>query len=535
MLVPVRDIAQNGLQLDIPDFDLPANALSDGDNVYVKDGTIRSIEGESYYFSIANAVSVHNWALGDGDKTIVITKEAVNNKFYVYESPTRNTEVTPAAGVLAADWHVTQHGEFAIFSADGMAPLYLGPTDSELKPLPGWDAITDSGQAGGNKIDAKAGLIISYQNHLVAFRVQLGQNAASQNVLWSAPLAIDTIATDWNYGAADSTSGLDIAPAELGEVITAKQIGRSVLIYHTHGLSKMAYMGAPQIYKISPIDNDRGILNSNALASMKNVHFCVDTDKIYAHDGQRALYIADGKIQRWFSERVGDPELVQVVTIIERDEVLFLFAEVGSSSLTHALIYNQRANAWTKRRLPSKWDKQGAELAATVIGAARIKILPNNAVTYANIGTTHEEETRSYSDLARTTVEDSIVFLTSTGDIFRANYGGAYRSDSNLTPYIIQSAIDLESLYQSSKPIKSIKALYPQIKGIGELIITVGGHNSTQEGVSWGRQQTFVIGRDKKVDLRGSWRYLSVKIEQPQSGYFWISGWDIDVILKGGR
>lgn len=535
MLLPVRNIAGNGLQLDTLDFDLPANVLADGDNIYIKDGMIRSVDGENHYSTVANAVSVHNWALGGGDKAIVITKEATNNKFYVYETPTRKTDVTPASAVLSADWNVTQHGEFAIFSADGRIPMYLSPASSQLQPLPNWENITDTGNVGGNKISAFAGLVISYQNHLVAFRVQLGTNTGTQNILWSAPLAQDTITTDWNYGAADSTSGLDIAPAELGEVITAKQIGRSVLIYHSHGLSKMAYVGNPQIYKINPIDNDRGLVNKNAVASMKNIHFCVGAEKVYAHDGQRALYIADGRVQRWFSERVGDPELVKVVSVTDRDEVLFLFAEVGSSVLTHALIYNQRANAWTKRHLPTKWTKNGADLSAIVTNIARISLLPTTSVTYANIGTTHEQETRSYSDLGRTTAKDVIIFLTSTGDIFRANYGISIRGNDESTPYLLQSSLDLESLYKSSKPIKSVRALYPQVKGSGELIITVGGHHNTQDGVLWGRPQRFVIGQDKKVDLRGSWRYLAIKIEQPTSGYFWISGWDVDVTLKGGR
>lgn len=534
MLLPVREIAKNGLQLDYLDFDLPLNVLSDGDNIYIKDGMIRSVEGESFYFNVPNAQSIHNWARGDGDKTIVIIKSPTANTVRVYDSASSHTDIT-STGMGLAEWVVTQHGEFVIFSADGQAPLYLGPADTELKPLPGWGDITDNGLASGNKIDAKAGIIISYQNHLVAFRVQLGQNAGTQNILWSDPLPKDTISTSWHYGATDSTSGLDIAPAELGEVITAKQIGRSVIVYHSHGLSKLVYVGNPQIYKITPIDTDRGLLNSKALASMKNIHFCVDTDKIYAHDGQRPLYIADGRIQRWFNDRVGDPDLVTVTTVVERDEVMIMFAEVGATVPTHALIYNQVANVWTKRRLPAVWDVNGTPTNASVIGMNRIKILPNSAVTYANIGTTHQQETRTYTDLARTTVVDAVVFLTSSGDVFRANYGSANRSDQNQVPWLVQSAIDLEEIYSSSKPIKSIRSLYPQIRGMGELTITVGGHNNTQSGVTWGRPQTFVIGRDSKVDLRGSWRYLTIKIEQKTDGYFWLSGWDVDVILKGGR
>ncbi|WP_417814603.1 hypothetical protein [Thalassospira alkalitolerans] len=530
MIIPIRGLAQTGLQLDVLDFEVSPNGFSDGVNVRIKNGAITRIPGRRALFKAEGVKRVYTLNQSTGRGLVAILDDGKTKTIKRYtsiENPPQ--DVTPDGGITTTDWNLAQHGEFLLASSDGTAPMYLAPGADKFEPLPGWDAITDNGQDTGKKLTAFAGHVISYKNHLVALRTQLGANAQSGNILWSDPLSSDEIATSWNYGAVDSTSGLDYAPATFGDVVTVEPIGNAVMIYQRYGISRLSYVGSPRIYDISPVSTDRGLLNKYAVAQMRGWHYCVDDTKIYAWNGQQPLFIADNQVQEWFNENRGDPDKVQVVALPENNEVWIMFADQASSVANQALIYNVLLKAWTKRNLPAT---------AEVLQIIDAPQLPRKALTIDDLDRTNVQESRTYSELASTTTSrNETLMIDDTGQIYQA-MNGYQHSDADYSDAaeLLQQAIDLEQVTGNAVRFKSLRALYPQIVGTGSVEITVGGHNSTNENhINWGRPQVFEIGKDKKVDLRGNYRYLSIRLRQQGSGDFKLSGWDLDVVAGGKR
>ena len=79
-----------------------------------------------------------------------------------------------------------------------------------------------------------------------------------------------------------------------------------------------------------------------------------------------------------------------------------------------------------------------------------------------------------------------------------------------MPPYLESTKIDLDQvLGQSTRNIKQLKGIMPQIEGTGTVRVQVGISDAPQDGIRWQVDKTFNVESDHKIDLRTSGRYFA--------------------------
>jgi hypothetical protein len=82
----------------------------------------------------------------------------------------------------------------------------------------------------------------------------------------------------------------------------------------------------------------------------------------------------------------------------------------------------------------------------------------------------------------------------------------------------------------------TITRVYPLIEGTAEVEIRFGSQQFAGGPVRWaGDWMTFQPGTDRKLDIRTTGELHSYEVRAVNSGFFNLTGFDIEYSLAGGR
>ena len=125
----------------------------------------------------------------------------------------------------------------------------------------------------------------------------------------------------------------------------------------------------------------------------------------------------------------------------------------------------------------------------------------------------------------------------SVGDKIRMMNDTNGLSGSPMPAFLEATKIDLDQvLGQSTRNIKQLKGIMPQIEGTGTVRVQVGISDAPQDGIRWQVDKTFNVESDHKIDFRTSGRYFALRIESNSASDYWrLTGLDIDVQEVAGR
>ena len=103
------------------------------------------------------------------------------------------------------------------------------------------------------------------------------------------------------------------------------------------------------------------------------------------------------------------------------------------------------------------------------------------------------------------------------------------------TSFWEQKALDVESAMESVLPIFNLTRFYPQLVGSGDLSVTVGGTDAPGGPLSTIAAANFTIGVDYKIDVRTSHRYLYIRGEMTETGFWQLTGLDAEITERSAR
>jgi hypothetical protein len=110
-------------------------------------------------------------------------------------------------------------------------------------------------------------------------------------------------------------------------------------------------------------------------------------------------------------------------------------------------------------------------------------------------------------------------------------------SGAAMSAYLEATKIDLDQvLGKSTRNIKQLNGIMPQMEGTGTVRVQVGISDAPQDGIRWQVDKTFNVESDHKIDFRTSGRYFALRIESSSASDYWrLTGLDIDVQEVAGR
>jgi hypothetical protein len=216
-------------------------------------------------------------------------------------------------------------------------------------------------------------------------------------------------------------------------------------------------------------------------------------------------------------------------TIPDATEVYICYADqdaADSQSANRALVYNWSQDAFTFIDLPD-------------VRALTVADRMDTSGSYDASSLTWDVSSDYWSNISLSTQADNIrVFCASYSDnkirILKDTNG---LSGSAMDAFLEATKIDLDQvLGKSTRNIKQLNGIMPQIEGSGTVRIEVGVSDAPQDGIRWLVDKTFNIETDHKVDFRTSGRYFALRISSDSASDHWrLTGLDIDVQEVAGR
>jgi len=501
----IRGLGAKGLILDQDPYDVPMNAVSDGNNIRIVDGKISRMTGAQ---TIHNAAYYHMapWFQASTASYILID----GTSWERYTSSTVSSDVTPTGTINNGKWNSTSVGESLIVNNGVDAPWSINSSISTFSTLSNWPA------------NLRCSKIVPYSGFLIAIGIVDNGSEEPYVIRWSDTVTGSTLSPSWDYTLTTNLAGRNELAGGDGPILDVKQLGDQLIIYMRDAVYAMQFVGGQFVFNFRKIFDDDGIINQGAVTEFGGRHLVVGKDEIYVHDGSSKQSVSDGRVSRSFYDSLRNPESVRVERIVDRDEVWILYSADDDAEADRALIYNYQYNAWTRMDLPGR-------VAQVTVGPK----YDSDLQVWSTTSGRWAEQSELWSTI-NPVQTDTTPYYVATDKVYQADVGFSI-DGTPVESYIEQAKLDLDELFGETQSLKKIKRILPQISGTGVITMKVGTSDSPLGNIFYRRSAEYELETDHKVDLRAQGRYLAIRMEMTGSGQYELTGWDIDLDRGHGR
>lgn len=548
--IPIRNVPNqpSGLALDVASQDLPPHIYTTIENArFVKD-RLESIGAITEYSAVTEEPVFLGEIFRNGNPALIrITRSRITINVgsgwedYTPLDPTASPITEPVGlGVYQSlpgvglglsqqqvslissseDWRVQQYGDW-IFATNGLDdPFVLGPSDLTFGTFANWDS------------DYKCKFIFGFKNFLVAIGVSFQGKPIAGMVKWSDVVNTDDFdQVSWAIDDPTVLGGENILPTANGEIIDAAVLKDGAILYTDRSAYRMTYTNqraasVPLVFNFRLMFQDDGILAPRCIVESEGRHFVVGRHDIYVHDGHHKQSISDGYITNNFFKDLGDSSFAFAYHYPELQEIMIAYSTKNRKYASDIFIFNYQYSAWTKVKFRQSESANGflSHLARGFNTRTAIE-------SYDSIQDVYDNNTEISYDSLFSSPRNLDLFGLSPGNrmiyLFEAN---SQDTDIPVDMLIERVDLDLDEYFKTSRVIKYINRVIPQIRGNGKVTFQLGGRNALDAPIEWASPVDFEIGEDYKVDTRISYRYPAIRITQKSGeGRAEISGYDLVV------
>ena len=528
-LVAMENVGEVGIWKDIPPWQLPQNAWSDGNNVRAWHGSIEKIPGYAEVMATCPVAPYYITYLEAGSSKYFIVGGLA--KIYVHDgsSWTNITRQTSGSDVdysatAAEGWSSTILGGVLIMVNPNDDPQFwaltsgLPSTSTKMADLTNWPASTE------------CRVMKSFKSFLISLNVTKSSVNYPVLVKWSTEAATQTVPSSWDESVSTNDAGEYPLNDSASEVIRdGLQLGDTFQIYLSGSVYQMSYVGTPFIFsfrKVAPI----GVMAKNCVAEFPGGHFILGVDDLYINDGQRVTPILPTELKDWMFNVI-DGEYADrsfVVTDYGRNEILscFVSADSANNQIDKAVVFNYTTKTFTIRDLP--------ELSHITPGVVDD---PTSFSTWAAATGSWDSADGRWA-MSFDKFEDVLVFASPVATKIYRDGSGNKEDTANMTAFIERTGMSLTAEGSPDQStVKHIKAIWPkmEILNADTVNVYVGTQMSTEEAVSWEGPFTFNPDTMSKVSCRATGKLYGVKIESTADTHWKLSGLTFEVENAGRR
>jgi hypothetical protein len=178
----------------------------------------------------------------------------------------------------------------------------------------------------------------------VAFRIRQHLFLANGRTLYCS--GFNNI-EDWSLDTATNSFQTEI-PHDAGLAV-AGWSGEQGALFQERGILRIVYTGSAIPFSIDEIEGGRGLCGPNAWKPWGKVAFCVAEDGIYTFDGLGSQPIGQGRVDKWFTDRLnyGYRHRVSLSIDAARKSIKVDFPMEGSTTPNAQIIYSWADDKWT--------------------------------------------------------------------------------------------------------------------------------------------------------------------------------------------
>lgn len=527
-LVPIENVGVLGIVKDLPSYELPPEAWSDGDNVVFVDGKVQKATGHKDVFG-ATTVAPY-FVLGVPSATLFFWIYGGLTKVYVTDAAshfnltrqTASVDVDYSANVTDK-WNGAVVGGIPIINNGVDVPQMWLPvqTSQRLLNLTAWPA------------GLTAKVIRSFKNHVFALNVTESGTNFSRVYRWSHPAQPGAVPSSWDITDNTLDAGRSPIPDARGSLLDLLPLPRgNAILYAEDSAFSIQFIGRPEIFRTDPLPIGLALLATGTVTRYPSGHFVATPDDIVVTDGLSARSVVSRRIRRSIFNLLDANNKARsfCVTNIKANECWFVFTATGDVQPTMAFVWN-----WVEDT--SQLRSLGSEIAHADTG-----IVDDSVVS-----TVWNNQTGRIWDL-QSDVWDARQFDPNyTSLLLARNAANAVSlADSTETQatvamlsFVERRGLTLVGRDRAGNPksdpstVKYVSRIIPKMVGTGPVSVSVGGQMTREGPNTISGPHVFDPNVDQDIPINAKGRYISVRFESSTDITWNLSGYQLDVHVLG--
>jgi hypothetical protein len=521
--VPVNNVGQFGVILDVKPHELPINAWTAARNIRFDVNYAEKFKGYTNLYGGASTPPY--WLLNARD---------ANNNFWLYAGLTKvyatdgtsHTDISRAAGgaygaTADVNWNGCVFNGVPVLNNGVDVPQYWALPMSmanKLQALPNWNA------------NWRANSLRGYKNYLVAVDVTKTGVRYPQMVKWSHPADPGTYPTSWDETDPTKDAGEFPLSETGGACIDSFTLRDTNIIYKDDSFYGQQFVGGQFVFRFYAISREVGILSRRcAVEFVDGNHAVFGSGDLFTHDGQNVKPIGTKRVKNALFSSIDSSTSQRsfVVRNVPKKEVWFCYPETGQTVPNKALVWSYNNDTFAFRDIVAAHIEPGVVIADTTGTTWN-----SDAGTWDSDGSYWDASTYDPSQrrLLEAAPGSSLLLYTDTTEQFNA---------VNFQSYIERTGIGIP-LEDNQPPDftrrKMVRSIWPRITGTAGRTINVyvGSQEIVGGPVTYAAAKGFVIGTTKHLDFRVFGRLFAVKFESTDDCTWQLHGYELDMRL-GGR
>lgn len=534
--LPIRDLGSVGVITDVDPFNLPINAFTRAKNVRFDQGNIRRSPGFRDVSTVTGftPVFIHGVYNATGYDTVTVVSDDFD--VYNFSNGTIALDYNSSASVSPAQVTATSLANVQYLNREDIAPLYKTPAMNNYAPLVNWPS--------GYTCES----LRSYGDFLIAMNMDEGGQSFPTRVRFSDIALANQAPTSWDETDTTKSAGFNDLAQMNTPIIDGQTLGSNFLIYSSDQVWLMEFVGGTFIFNFRKLFSDVGVINQNCIVEVQGRHYVFDQDDIYMTDGVSTQSICDGRVKDYIFSGIDTSSLDRCFVQYDpaREEIYFCYKSsddmaefTNSDGCNRAAVFNYASNTWSFLDLPNVY-------AGTSANVDTVETYDTASVTYDQAGSTYASQdagfTRNILMLSQASSSDGLSgsnILGLDGIDEGSTLAGALNTSATKPMRLERTGIDLDT--EAQLPLtgyKNIRKMVPQFNTVATnkvFNVSMGASDLATSAPTYETSVSLDTSSAYKVDSRSSGRYLSYKIETPDTKDFTISGFDFDIVATGRR
>ncbi len=533
--VKFHNVGAIGILQDVPAYDLPPEAWSDGLNVRAHDGAIWKSLGHE---KIMDPPSIQTFALFPAFSASGAQLFAYPGLTDIYGTDgTTHTEISRVAGGdytgTATDlWNGGLLGNILILNNGVDVPqAWISPAlGTPLIALANWPASTI------------AKVVRPYKRFLVAYDVTLSSVRDAQLVKWSNRADIGAVPTTWDETDPTKRAGEWPLLDTDGAIVDALALGGVNFVYKEDEIQRMEEVGGNFVFRFTQAFGQTGLLAQRCVKEYhkgdRHVHVLMTPEDIVQHDGFQMRSLLDDRMQRWYRGRI-DPAkqaLSFLAAYPSENEVWAAITEAGETYPNLVLIINMKDGTHMIREVPSISDIALAEFDPD----AGSTTFDSQTISFDSmIGQFGQRQgipgAKKLIMVDPSAADPSFYLADSTFDF----------AGSNFRAFVERTGLAVVGQDRQGNPkvdtevVKLVTEVWPRIRVQNgtNVDVYVGSQDVLDGTITWSAAFPFDPTTEQKVDVDPpvEGRYIAVRFETPDtSAISWkLDGYDLELFVIG--
>jgi hypothetical protein len=521
--IRVDNVGDVGIIKDVPSYELPANAWSDGKNVRMQDGSVHKAKGYTDLFANPLVPPYALFPVGTSEAFYWIYCGL--SKVYAIQTTT-SFDITRSSGDYNANeyyrWNGDSLGGVIVLNNGVDVPQFWSFPVNHTNPLQDLTAWPSTDRCR---------VMRAYKNFLIAGNISRSSVAYPNLVKWSHSADLGSEPSSWDITDPTLDAG-EVGLAQTGGDILDMRVLRDInVLYRADSTWAMQSTGGSEIFRFWAIFETSGILGLNCVAEWFGRHFVVTQDDVIVHDGQTIISVADQKMRQHFFGDIDSTNYDRAFVVHHRreKEMWVCYPGSGSTFADRAWVWNYAENTWAHRDIPNA--THGA-----------YGVIDEDALDVWNPASGNDiawgADTRPWNYRTYDSQKNGILLSNASDEQLFQGDDSNTAASATLSASITRLGLSMigpekTDLYSR----KHVRAIYPHVEGTDGGIIKVrcGGQDAIDGAVTWADEKPYTIGTDYKVDFNVDARLIAVEFSSTRDIEWRLHGYQIDLEVSGDR